>query len=142
MARVLELDPRLGQPRYMSGYYGARLIRWRERAKDYPWCFPYIIERRCQRTGGQLTAGDVLRKLLNGHPNDHPKAYARLRRASEGIGIDYADRAGRHHKLYTWGDLPLLARRFDAAGLRKVGQERTLERAMRKIEQEQWAEIA
>ncbi len=30
IARILELDPRLGQPRHISGYLGARLIRWRE----------------------------------------------------------------------------------------------------------------
>ncbi len=81
----------------MSGYYGARLIRWREHAKDEPGCFPYIMVRRCQRTSGQLTAGDVLRKL------------------------------------YTWGDVPLLARRFDAAGLRERDEERDLESKMHEL---------
>ena len=115
--RILELDPRLRQQRYMSGYLGARLIMWRKLVKDVPGHYPFIIERRCQMTGGQLTAGNVLRKLnvRYGYTN----AYALLKRASEGIGIDYVDRAGRHHKLYTWGDVPLVAERFEREQLRE-----------------------
>jgi hypothetical protein len=37
--------------------------------------------------------------------------------------------------------LPLLAERFDGAGLRAIGAERDLQREMRKIEKEEWAEI-
>ncbi len=139
IARVLELDPRLGQPRYMSGYYGARLIKWGKSVKDLPGCYPFIMERRCQMTGGQLTAGDVLRKLNIEHLN-YTNAYALLRRASEGIGVDYADRAGRYHKLYTWGDVPLLAERFDRAKLREIDRERAIEREMQKFLQEEMAE--
>ncbi len=53
-------------------------------------------------------------------PRDHTNAYDVLRRASAGIGIHYLDAAGRHHKLYTWGDLPLLRRRLDPQRLRRV----------------------
>lgn len=115
--RILKVDPRLGQPRYMSGYLGARLIKWRKLAKDVPGHPSFIMERRCQRSGGQLTAGDMLRKL-NLNPYGYTNAYALLKRASEGIGVDYVDRAGRHHKLYTWGDVPLVAER--CAGLSRV----------------------
>jgi hypothetical protein len=90
-------------------------------------------------TGGQLTAGDVLRKL-NIEPLDYTNAYALLRNTSEGIGIDYVDRAGRHHKLYTWGDVPLIAKRFDKTQLRERDEERAIEWEMRKLEQEQMAE--
>jgi hypothetical protein len=31
-----------------------------------------------------------------------------LRTVSDGIGVTYIDQAGRHHKLYVWGDIPLL----------------------------------
>ncbi len=139
IARILKLDPRLGQPRYISGYLGARLIKWGKLVKDEPGCYPYIMERRCQRTGGQLTAGDVLRRL-NTDPRSYTNAYEILRRASEGIGIDYVDRAGRHHKLYTWGDVSLIAERFDKAELREIDQERALQREMRKLEQEEMVE--
>jgi hypothetical protein len=37
-----------------------------------------------------------------------------LRRVSDGVGIDYTDGAGRRHKLYTWGDVPILAERIAA----------------------------
>ncbi len=90
-------------------------------------------------TGGQLTAGDVLHKL-HVEPYDYTNAYILLRRVSEGIGVDYVDRAGRHHKLYTWGDVPLIAERFDRAELREIDQERAIEREMRKLEQEEMAE--
>lgn len=117
--RILRVDPRLGQPKYISGYLGARLIRWGSQAKDIPGYYPFIIERRCQMTGGQVTAGDMLRKL-NVNPYDYTNAYAVLKRASEGIGIDYVDKVGRHHKLYTWGDVPLVAQRFDQDCLREA----------------------
>ncbi len=118
IAKILRIDSRLGQPRYMSGYLGARLNKWGKSVKDEPGYFPFIVERRCQMTGGQLTAGDVLRKLDIRHHN-YTNAYALLREASEGIGVDYVDRSGRHHKLYAWGDVPLLAERFDRTRLRE-----------------------
>ncbi len=136
IARVLKLDPRLGQPRYMSGYLGARLSKWGKLVKDIPGYSPFIVERRCQMTGGQLTAGDVLRKLNIQH-HSYTNAYALLREASKGIGVDYVDRAGRRHKLYTWGDVPLIAERFDRAKLREIDQERAFERAMQKFLQEE-----
>jgi hypothetical protein len=37
-----------------------------------------------------------------------------LRRVSDGVGIDYTDGAGRRHKLYTWGDVPILVERIAA----------------------------
>jgi hypothetical protein len=37
-----------------------------------------------------------------------------LRRVSDGVSIDYADGAGRRHKLYTWGDVPNLVERIAA----------------------------
>jgi hypothetical protein len=97
----------------MTGYLGARLIRWRESAKDTPGCFEYIAERRCSWTGGQLTSGDVLRQL-DIEPHRYTNAYSILRRVSEGIGIDYVDRAARHHKLYMWGDIHVVAERLAA----------------------------
>lgn len=51
------------------------------------------------------------------------------------------DRAGRHHKLYTWGDIPLLAERFDRAELREVDLEHVLKRQMQNFLQEEMAEI-
>lgn len=138
VSKILRADPRLGQPRYMSGYLGARLIRWRKSVKDTPGCYPFIAERRCHSTGGQLTAGDVLRKLDIRH-HSYTNAYALLREASEGIGVDYVDRAGRRHKLYTWGDVPLLAERFDRAKLRERDQEGDPEQEMQKFLQEEMA---
>ncbi len=118
IAKIVRVDPRLGQPRYMSGYLGARLVKWRKLIKDEPGYYPFIMERRCQMTGGQLTAGDVLRHM-NVEARSYTNAYAILRQVSENIGIDYTDRAGRRHKLYTWGDVPILARRFQFANLRR-----------------------
>ena len=140
MAKILRSDPRLGQPRYMSGYLGARLIRWRKAVKDMPGCYPFIAERRCHSTGGQLTAGDVLRKLKI-HPYNYTNAYALLREASEGIGVDYVDRAGRRHKLYMWRDVPLLTKRFERKRLHEVDQERIIQRRTHEILQEEMAEI-
>ncbi len=137
IAKILRIDSRLGQPRYMSGYLGARLNKWGKSVKDEPGYFPFIVERRCQMTGGQLTAGDVLRRLLGVHAGGYTNAYTLLRDASEGIGVDYVDRTGRHHKLYTWGDVPLIAERFDRTQLRKIDQERAFEREMQKFLQEE-----
>jgi hypothetical protein len=112
VAKILKNNSRLGQPGHMTGYLGARLIRWKEGAKDIPGCFEYIAERRCSWTGAQLTAGDLLRQL-GIEPRRYTNVYRILRRVSEGVGVDYVDRAGRHHKLYTWGDVPVLAQRLD-----------------------------
>jgi hypothetical protein len=112
LANILKNNSRLGQPRHMTGYLGARLIRWKEWAKDVPGYFEYIAERRCSWTGAQLTAGDLLRQL-GVEPRRYTNVYRILRQVSEGVGVDYVDRAGRHHKLYTWGDVPVLAQRLD-----------------------------
>jgi hypothetical protein len=117
VARIIESDPRLGQPRHLTGYLGARLIRWKEGAKDVPGSFAYIAEHRCSWTGAQLTAGDLLRQL-GIEPQRYTNVYRILRRVSEGVGVDYVDRAGRHHKLYTWGDVPVLAQRLDGQAWR------------------------
>ena len=117
IARILRHDPRLGQPRFMTGYFGARLVKWKKQVKDISGNYTYIMERRCNHSGGQLTAGDVLRQL-DIDPHSYTYAYVLLRRASQGIGINYTDRAGRRHKLYTWGDVPLLAGRLEVANLR------------------------
>jgi hypothetical protein len=83
-------------------------------------------------------SGDVLRKL-NIEPLDYTNAYALLRNTSESIGIDYVDRAGRHHKLYM-GDVLPIAERFDKTQLRERDEERAIEWEMRRLEQEQMAE--
>jgi hypothetical protein len=67
----------------------------------------FVKEVRCWRTGGQLSAGEALERIGFAR-----KAYRELRQASVDIGIDYTDSAGRRHKLYTWGDLPILAERL------------------------------
>ena len=119
LAMLLEHDGRLAQPRLLTGYLGllvARLVNsWHEclmgrrqgvgvagsvRAN-------FVREVRCRRTGSQLSAGDALANI--GLPRS---AYWALRRLSADVGIDYTDSAGRRHKLYTWGDLPILAERF------------------------------
>ncbi len=130
--RLLELrdhDKRLGQPRVMTGLFGARLfrcMRWiedrvRRNSSHFPKKFvegeigatmSYIKERRCQKTGGQLYAGDVL-TALGLDPHRFPNAYKALKRVSTGLGIDYTDRAGRNHKLYTWGDIPIARSRLN-----------------------------
>jgi len=124
LAQVLRCDSRLGQPRRITGYLSVRLaerrIRFRESLGEPGniWNIgsvraAYFKEQRCWRTGAQLSAGDVLRELgLN--PCMFTNAYRVLRRASDGLGVDYTDGAGRRHKLYTWGDVPVLAERIAA----------------------------
>jgi YgiT-type zinc finger domain-containing protein len=77
----------------------------------------YVSEMRCRRTGGQLTAGDVL-KCLGIPPQKYTNAYSLLRLASTDLGIDYIDEARRRHKLYTWGDVPILIERLHSLDLR------------------------
>ena len=114
--RILRWDPRLAQPRYITGYLGARIAKWYVAAKEVRPIrshrdFLFVKERRCRNTGGQLCSGDVLR-LLYIEPHNYTNAYEVLRRVSADVGIDYVDGAGRHHKLYTWGDVPDLAQRL------------------------------
>jgi hypothetical protein len=114
IARILQSDPRLCQPQYITGYLGARLAKWRAYASELEsgkYCSAYIKEMRCRKTNAQLTTGDVL-SVLNIHTFLYSNAYELLRRVSEGIGFDYLDNAGRRHKLYTWGDVPILAERL------------------------------
>jgi hypothetical protein len=121
LERILAWDPRLAQPEVITGYLGARLIEHRELGKEKGWgryYWAWVKDVRCLKTGGQLTAGNVLREL-GIYPYRYTNAYEVLKRASEGLGIDYVDGAGRHHKLYTWGDVPLVAERLERAALRK-----------------------
>ena len=131
IAMLLERDTRLAQPRALTGYLGLRVARlmsdWHRDMTGHRQGVQvagavkasFVREVRCRRTGGQLSAGDVL-VSLGISPRDHINAYEVLRRASADMGIDYLDAAGRHHKLYTWGDLPLLRHRLDRQPLRRV----------------------
>jgi hypothetical protein len=126
LAQILRCDARLGQPRCIAGYLSVRLAQQRTRYRKWlsepgkVWDIgsvraAYFKEQRCWRTGAQLSAGDVLRELgLN--PCMFTNAYRVLRRASDGLGVDYTDGAGRRHKLYTWGDVPMLAERLATCG--------------------------
>ena len=120
LAIVCDRDSRLGQPTRIRGYLGARLTQYMNRVAQ---CevgsgkAAFVREWRFLKTGGQLTAGDMLRRL-NCDPSMYSNAYRLLREASEGIGIDYTDGAMRHHKLYNWGDGASLAARFDLGRLR------------------------
>ncbi len=131
IAMLFEHDGRLAQPRALNGYLGLRVARlvggWHDGLTGHRQGVrgagtveaKGVREVRCRRTGGQLSAGDVL-VSLGIYPRDHINAYEVLRRASADMGIDYLDAAGRHHKLYTWGDLPLLRHRLDRQPLRRV----------------------
>ncbi len=115
LSRYLADDPRMGQPRYITGYLGARLLEVRSHAegkRSGRLYSAYIKETRCRKTGAQLSAGNVLMELKV-DPCYYTNAYEVLRRASKDVGIDYTDGAGRRHKLYTWGDVSILARRLE-----------------------------
>ncbi len=124
LAQVLRYDPRLGQPRRITGYLGVRLAErriWVRKALGEPGSefitgsarAAYVKEQRCWRTGAQLSAGDILREL-GLESSMFTNAYRLLRRASDGLGVDHTDGSGRRHKLYTWGDVPILAKRMEA----------------------------
>ena len=132
IAMLLEHEGRLAQPRALTGYLALRVARLMDRWHRHVMGrhsqgsqvegsarAAVVREVRCRRTGGQLSAGDVL-VSLEIPPREYANAHEVLRRGSAGIGIDYLDAAGRHHKLYTWGDLPLLRRRLDPQRLRRV----------------------
>jgi hypothetical protein len=74
-----------------------------------------IKEWRCRQTGAQLASGDVLKALKLG-PWRYPNAYAVLRAVSHDIGTVWIDQAGRQHRLYVWGDVPVLGTRMLASG--------------------------
>jgi len=121
LAIVLAHDNRLGQPRRIGGYLGARLAQRMKQLAQCEWGSgktAYIRELRFLKTGAQLTAGQMLGKL-GCYPCYYSNAYSLLCEASRGIGIDYTDGCGRHHKLYTWGDIPLLGKRLDHQRLRR-----------------------
>jgi hypothetical protein len=122
LGRILTYDPRLGQPRCITGYLSALLARRRvelrkqisqsDGANERPSVrASYFKEQRCWKAGAQLTSGDVLREL-GLDPRLYPNSYGVLRRASGDVGVDYLDGAGRRHKLYAWGDVPLLRERM------------------------------
>ena len=122
LARVLRCDPRLGQPRRITGYLGVRLAQSRTQVGRSirengnsritgTIRAAYVKEQRCWRTGAQLTSGDVLREL-GVEPNHFTNAYRVLRGISGGLGVVYSDGAGGRHRLYVWGDVPVLAERL------------------------------
>lgn len=118
MYELVEDDPRLAQPRHLTGYLGARLTKdmARRRSLDQGTGADYVSvkEWRCYTTGAQLSAGDVL-SLTGLRSSYSPSSrYRVLRELSQGLGIDYIDCAGRKHKLYTWGDLLKLMPRVEA----------------------------
>lgn|SRR5215211_4597333 len=118
VVRILRASPRLGQPKYISGYLEARLIEWRTFASEHESgkdLSAFVKEMRCRKTGAQPTTGDVL-SVLQLDPNEYTNPYEVLRQASEGVGTDYADAAGRRHKLYVWGDLRILVQRINEGG--------------------------
>ncbi len=111
VAQILRCDPRLGQPRRITGYLSVRLAEQRTRLRQLIFepsdvqitgsvRAGYVKEQRCWRTGAQLTCGDVLHEL-GLEPRLYKNAYRMLRRVSDGVGVDYIDGAGRRHKLYT-----------------------------------------
>jgi hypothetical protein len=113
---LLEHDTRLAQPANFGGYYGARLSAWFRALNTHrpdTWdsgVVARVKHWRYLKTGGQFTAGEVLQFM--GQRGAGWYNHYRLRRASAGLGIDYTDGAGRLHKFYTYGDLPILAARL------------------------------
>ena len=109
-----DYDTRLCQPRSLRGYLGGRLV------KEFDVCIKepfagnrFSKERRCYKTGGQLSPGDVL-TVLGLDKERFPKAYRALRQVTRDIGTEYVDRAGRKHRIYTWGDVPMIGQRIGA----------------------------
>jgi len=98
---LLGHDARLAQPSLLRGYLGARISREMDSLKGAPngsGKAAYVKEVRTRRTGGQLTAGDVLAHL---HLPNTGANLRGLRRVAEdiGAGIEYVDSSDRHHKL-------------------------------------------
>lgn len=118
LLHLLDHDPRLGQPRAIGGYIGARLRQMIGQCRKWDnWGSGKVTSLknwRCYKTGGQLSAGDVARYLRLYRKDSHSYDYAKLRRLSKDIGIKYTDSAGRSHKFYTWGDLAKLTERMGA----------------------------
>lgn len=108
-----DYDTRLCQPTLMRGYLGARLMKEFRHAASKPWGgLRFTKERRWLKTGAQLSSGEML-SLLGLGKTDLPKAYRALRHVSRDVGTEYVDRAGRRHRLYTWGDVPIIGRRIE-----------------------------
>ena len=130
LAQILTYDSRLGQPRRITGYLSVRLAKRRTEARkgitkrenvyiSGSTRAAYVKEQRCWRTGAQLSAGDILREI-GLEPCRFTNAYRLLYRASDGLGINYRDGVGRVHRLYTWGDVPILAERLAACKAKPV----------------------
>jgi hypothetical protein len=126
VAQIMRWDPRLGQPRRITGYLSVRLAEQRTRLRQLIFepsdvlitgsvRAAYVKEQRCWRSGAQLTCGDVLHEL-GLEPRHYKNAYRMLRRVSDGVGVDYIDGGGRRHKLYEWGDVPILSERLASQG--------------------------
>jgi hypothetical protein len=118
LGELRDHDRRRGQPVNLSGYLDARLCKVFRSIQKYRGieidCWG-LKQWRCRKTGGQLSAGDVL-NVLGISPSFYPSAYRLLRTASDGIGVTYIDNAGRRHKFYEWGDVPTLGTRLVQAG--------------------------
>jgi hypothetical protein len=119
--QILDLadhDARLAQPRTLGGYCGARLARLkascREWGDKHGWGgarATSLRDWRCYKSGGQLSAGDVIKRL---RLRQYRNPYGWLRKVSGDLGVVYTDGAGRNHRLYYWGDLLTLAQRLTA----------------------------
>jgi hypothetical protein len=123
--RLLDFDARLAQPSgFLTGYLGARHAKIMRRLPRSS--HRLVAEIRCTQTGGQLTAGHILRNLgvkptktrrcreCGSHlaPRYATRDYVALRAIGPELGIPYSDAIGRKHYLYTWGDLRELKRRY------------------------------
>jgi len=111
LEELLDHDPRLGQPRLLTGYLGGRHakdLRWLRRSVREQGCQGSIRARlvdeyRCMTTGAQLTAGHVLWAVRSA--TGFTLSHRQLRRIADDLGIEHVDAASRSHRLYTWGDL-------------------------------------
>jgi|GEM_PF-3031309 len=124
LSDLMYKDARLGQPMVLTGYMGA--YWWRRLqliGKNGRGCgegsskAEYVKEIRCLKSGGQFTVSDVLNRY-----GFYPWLYRNARRKLQGvagdIGVVYEDAAGRKHKLFTYGDLPILEERLKALKLK------------------------
>jgi hypothetical protein len=120
LAYLLCKDSRLGQPAVLTGYMGAWWWRWLGKVgKDSGrGCMgdsskvAFVKEIRCLRSGGQFTIGDALYKC-GFYPSQYRNIYRRLHSVVGDLGVVHTDAAGRKHRLFTHGDLPILQERLE-----------------------------
>jgi hypothetical protein len=118
LGELRDHDPRLAQPAHLNGYFGARLcdtFRSIQKHRGNEILYWGLKQWRCRKTGGQLSASDVL-NVLRISPSLYPSEYRLLRTVSDGIGVIYINRASRHHLFYEWGDVPTLGTRLVQTG--------------------------